>query len=191
VDLRLRGVLLVTLSLPGGEVCIPESPIVLPSGAFGIWPVGFDLKGATLRYSTAQLFKRVQVNGDTYFFFFAIDNVQPEWMLEPGTKVSGVAGAALQTNTDAGVRLRALGAAQAEVRLPHGVHLVLLPESRAEQVWRVDDPPVLLVTNADAFSDQAAWTLLSEDNDIPFEVFGQDTAPTALEAAVLSSRQDG
>ncbi len=191
VDMPARMGFQVKLRLPGGEVSIPESPIVLPSGVFGIWPVGLDLKGTTLRYSTAQLFKRVQVNGNTYFFFFAIDNVRPEWMLEPGTTVSGITGTVWQTVTDAGVRLRASGAAQAEVRLAHGVHLVLLPESRAEQVWRVDDPTLLLVTNADAFSDQSAWTLQSEDNDIPFEVFGQDTVPTALEAAVNSSGQDG
>ncbi len=191
LDMPARAGFQVKLRLPGGEVSIPESPIVLPSGAFGIWPVGSDLEGTTLRYSTAQLFKRVQVNGDTYFFFFAINKVRPEWMLEPGTKVSGITGAVRRAVTAAGVRLRATGTAQAEVRLPHGVHLILLPESLAEQVWRVDDPSLLLVTGADAFSDQSAWTLQSEDNEISFEVFGQKAAPTALEAAVRSNGQDG
>jgi len=49
------------MKLPSGTVRIPEEPINLPSGAYGIWPVNLELAGVTLRYSTAQLFKRVQI----------------------------------------------------------------------------------------------------------------------------------
>ncbi len=59
----------VELKLPSGLVRIPDEPIGLPSGAYGIWPVNLELGGTTLRYSTAQLFKRVRVGEKVYYFF--------------------------------------------------------------------------------------------------------------------------
>ena len=42
----------VRLTLPGGEVRVPQDPITLPSETYGIWPVNLDLNGVKLRYST-------------------------------------------------------------------------------------------------------------------------------------------
>jgi beta-galactosidase len=179
----------VRLRLPDGELRVPESPIELPAESYGIWPVNLDLQGVRLRYSTAQLFKRIDAHGQTYFFFFAVDGVQPEWMFDSGVAVSAENGAVEQTPTAMGLRVRAPGNAQAELQLSNKVHLVLLPLPRAEEIWRTDDPSQLLETAADAFSDASASTLQFDiSNDIPFAVFGSSAAP-ATENATVSSGQ--
>lgn len=166
----------VELRLPKGAVKIPEMPIDLPAGAYGIWPVNLPLRVASgaeravLRYSTAQLFKRVETGGQTYYFFFALPGVGAEFGLDGNTKV-GETSVGVETVMAAwGVELRARGAA--EVTLEGGVHLVVLSEAEAEQVWRGDDPSMLLATRADAFSDGTRWTLQSDDPKMEFGVFG-------------------
>ena len=171
----------VELRLPDGVVKVPEKPIDLPAGAYGIWPVNLPLhgamgtKGLELRYSTAQLFKRVQTGGQAYYFFFALPGVTADFALDAGVKVSGISGPVETKSSNWGVTLRVTGAGNAEVKLEGGVHLVLLPEAQAERVWRGDDPAMLLETKTDVFSDGAQWTLQSDDPAIGFGVFGAVT----------------
>jgi hypothetical protein len=161
----------VELKLPHGTVRVPETAIDLPAGAYGIWPVNLDLRVATLRYSTAQLFKKVEAaDGQRYYFFYALPGVAAEFALDRRAKVRSVSRSVTTKTTDGGTRLTASGAAQLD--LEGGVHLVLLTEAEAEHVWRGDDPTVLIDTKADAFSDGARWTLQSEDPAMRFGVFG-------------------
>lgn len=168
----------VELKLPEGTVKIPEAPIDLPAGVYGIWPVNLLLQGTEadkevkLRYSTAQLFKRVESGGQSYYFFFELPGVRAEFALGAGAKLMAVSGPVERTSSALGVTLRVRDASAAEVRLEGGVHLVVLTEPEAEQVWSGDDPAMLLKTKADAFSSGARWTLQSEDPQIEFGVFG-------------------
>jgi len=166
----------VKLQLPHGIVSVPEAPVDLPAGAYGIWPVNLQLSGVSgetpilLRYSTAQLFKRVKTRRETYYFFFALPDVNAEFVLNEGAKVRAVTAGVETSHTAAGLRLRASG--QAYVTLDGGVHLVLLPESQAEHVWRGDDPSTLIETDASAFSSDAKWFLRSEDHQFQIGIFG-------------------
>ena len=150
----------VELALPSGTLRIPERPIDLPAGCYGIWPVNLQMGKTTLRYSTAQLFKRVEFHGQTYFFFFALPGVAPEFVLDATGDVGKTRGTVKESKGPEGRSLRVISSA-ANIELSGGVHLVLLPESDAEEVWKVDDPAVLLKTNAFAFSDGQSWTLQS------------------------------
>jgi hypothetical protein len=174
----------VELKLPGLEVKVPETPISLPAGAYGIWPVNLPLTKApmagslpTLRYSTAQLFKRVQLGAQLYYFFFALPGVVPEFALSKGVTVNNTSSGVETAKTAWGLRLRT--SETAEIQLEGGLHLVVLPESQAEDVWRGDDPAMLLKTKADAFSDSAQWTLQSDDPEMGFGLFGAVTPSVA------------
>jgi beta-galactosidase len=187
----------VELKLPEEVVNVPQEPIDLPAGAYGIWPVNLLLrgvvgeKGVTLRYSTAQLFKRVETGGQTYYFFFALPGVSAEFSLDASAKVIGVSGPVETRRTPTGVTLRVsdADASEAEVKLEGGARLVLLPEAEAEQVWRGDDPAMLLMTRSDAFSDGVRWTLQSNDSAMRFGMFG-DVKPSA-EQKIARDRKDG
>jgi beta-galactosidase len=187
----------VELKLPKEVVKVPEEPIDLPAGAYGIWPVNLPLRGvatekrATLRYSTAQLFKRVETGGQAYYFFFALPGVSAEFALDAGVKVTGVSGPLETSRSESGVTLRVRGAgtSEAEVRLDGGVRLVLLPEVEAEQVWRGDDPSMLLLTKSDAFSDGARWTLQSDDPTMKFGLCGE--VKPGAEQKIARNGKDG
>jgi beta-galactosidase len=182
----------IELKLPSGTMRVPEQPITLPSGAYGVWPVNLELPGATLRYSTAQLFKHVQVGDKEYNFFFAIPGVLPEFALDARARVIGSIGPVVQVREGQGLRLQVNGAGSAEISLAGGVNLVLLPEPRAEEVWRVDDASLLLSTRADAFSDDGAWTLESEGRpEIDFGIFGTAAKPMSGEIQVRKVGTDG
>jgi beta-galactosidase len=166
----------VQLQLPHETVNIPEEPIDLPAGTYGIWPVNLPLSAASsetpilLRYSTAQLFKRVTIRGQTYYFFFALPGVNAEFVLDQGAKLRAVTAGVETSHATAGLRLRASG--QADVTLDGGVHLVLLPENQAEHVWRGDDSSTLIETEASAFSSGAKWVLQSADRHFHVGIFG-------------------
>jgi beta-galactosidase len=168
----------VALDLPGGTASIPAQPITLPANTYGIWPVNLALpNGQTLRYTTTQLFKRVVNAGQTYLFFFAIPGIAPEFSL---------------SNTTQQPTLRKLSPNTAsEIQLPGGVHLVLLPQSQAEQIWRTDDPTRLLSSSATVLSDGPTWTLQSQSPDIHLGIFGSTANPSALAHTLKPTGMDG
>jgi hypothetical protein len=182
----------VVMKLPSGTVRIPEQPIDLPSGAYGIWPVNLELPGVTLRYSTAQLFKRVQAGEQTNYFFFAIPGIACEFALDGRARVMSSSGPVVQDREQDGLRLRVGSEDPIVIRLAGGVNLVLLPEHAAEEVWQTDDPCLLVSTQADFFSDRSAWTLESDGKpEIAFGVFGTDRRPTGDTISIDPLGADG
>jgi beta-galactosidase len=162
----------VHLILPDATADVPEQPIDLPAGVFGIWPVNLPLGAAgRLRYSTAQLFKRVDVRNEIYYFFFDLPGVTPEFALEPGAKILHTTGQIVRSTSTRGDRLLATNGT-ALITLNGGVHLVVLPEQQAEDLWRGDDSATLIETTASAFTDGSRWILQSDNPIISFGVFG-------------------
>lgn len=165
----------IQLKLPSGTVQVPSVPVDLPSGAYGIWPVNLALPGTTLRYSTAQLFKRVEAHSGTYYYFFAIPGVRPEFSFSAGARIASVSGS-LRTASTTIIRAGDEGPVDSEIVLANNIHLVLLSESKAEDLWRGDNPSVLVATNAAAFSEGNRWTLESDGaSQINFALFGAVT----------------
>jgi hypothetical protein len=180
----------VELRVPSGTLRIPETPIDLASGAYGIWPVNIALRGTTLRYSTAQLFKRVDSGNESYFFFFALPGVPAEFAFDHTVQVLGTSGSVTRSRSASGIRL--WPKPEAEIRIAGGVHLVLLTEAAAEEIWRGDDPSVLVAAQADAFSDGKRWTFESDgDPHISFGIFGPNVAPYSHNATVRSEAKRG
>jgi len=144
----------IELQLPSGPMRIPQQSIALPSGTYGIWPVNLAMPGMTLRYSTAQLFKRVQTGKQTNYFFFTIHGIVPEFYLDARVKVLGSTAPVVQQRDAHGLRLRVRPDASTLIRFSNGVHLIVLPEETAQNVWRTDDPS-LLVASKSSFLHQA------------------------------------
>jgi beta-galactosidase len=192
LDMPNRSGFQIQLHLPSGIISIPETPISLPSGAYGIWPVNLPVGGTTLRYSTAQLFKRVKANNETYLFFFAIPGIAPEFVFDPTAQIIKTSETITKNSTATGLHLRVAGSLPAEIHLAGGIHVVLLPEANAEDLWRVDDPGLLLSTSNVAFSDGPTWTIQSDgDPNISFGIFGSTTPPKAFDTALRAAPDIG
>ncbi len=178
-------------------VKVPETAIDLPAGFYGIWPVGLPLADGTvggrapvLEYSTAQLFKRVKVGGEVYYFLFGIRGVTPELMVN--ADVAGTPGAAEVVKTKVGTRVRVAEGAKAEVTLAGGIHLVVMPELEAEKVWRGGDPEVLVKTEGDAYADGSRWVLESDGEPrFGVGVFGGGKPSPEGVGTVIAGKMDG
>jgi hypothetical protein len=145
-----------------------------------------------LRYTTAQLFKRIEFHGETYYFFFALPGITPEFMLNSATHVEGMPDRVNKADTPIGLRLRVNDATSADIHLAGGIHLILLPQSLAESVWRVDDPSLLLSAKQSAYSDGSHWTIESVgDPKIDFGLFGAGEPPRSADAEVRSVEAAG
>jgi beta-galactosidase len=169
----------IRLKLPSGELRIPDRPLELPSGAYGIWPVNFDLGGVRLIYSTAQLFKFAQMGGDRYYFFFAIPGLPAEFALARADGLSVDPSAATVAVRD-GVRyvdvLNNAPSSAPLITLPTAdgqVHIVLMQRQSAEEVWTVDGSKSLVRTGTQYFSDANRICLRSIGSpEFSFGVFG-------------------
>ncbi len=168
----------VELKLPSSPIRVPASPIVLPAGAYGIWPVNFSLGDINLHYATAQLFKRIVSKSETYYFFFTIPGVQPEFALDRSMHPTGIPSTVEQQLTADALVLRPRAGEETVLYLNHDVSIVVMPQAEAEQVWKLDDPALLLRTSAEVFSDGPRWTLLSTgEPQFRFGVFGTHSIP--------------
>jgi len=61
-----------------GPVTIPSEPITIPSGSYGIWPVGIDCHGVGLDYATVQPLCSVADGKEEAVFFSELPGVRPE-----------------------------------------------------------------------------------------------------------------
>ena len=60
---------------------VPRDPIAIPSGTYGIWPINLDCGGVTVKYATAQPICSVETDGQCWFFFTAIEGIQPDFVV--------------------------------------------------------------------------------------------------------------
>ena len=175
----------VALQLPGGLVTVPAKPIDLPPDAYGIWPVNLELGGGlTLEYSTAQLFHRFVLHGETYFCFFGIPGVAPELALNTEAKPARV---------DTSISVRAEGGRtyleghdlaqpREAVLTTHAgnVHLLLFSRDQAENLWKLPGQSTPWITAAQFYADEHEATLASDgDATITFSQLKGARQPTA------------
>jgi hypothetical protein len=154
--------------LPNGTIRVPSRPVDIPSGSYFIWPFNLRCGGVTIRYSTAQLFTRIETGGATILYFVAIPGIPVEFAFDPSTvgslKVSsghtnGESGSTIVTGVEPGVD------SFLDLTAPDGkkTRLVVLTQPEAENAWKVRlgasaSPAAnhLLITAHDFFADPAA-----------------------------------
>jgi hypothetical protein len=144
----------------GGMLAVPRHPVDLPSGAYFIWPFNLRVEGMTIRYSTAQVFTRLESGGATTLYFEAIPGVPAEFALDAGS-VRTVRAAGGEQAASGGVIYVSgiepgLGPAVDVVSSTgKAVRLVVLTREQAENAWKVEigGSEHLLLTDADFFAD--------------------------------------
>ncbi len=68
----------VALKLPGETVTVPRTPVVIPNGYYGIWPVNLDL-GAGVVVQSASVEPLCKISAPDTFVFFASPGVDPQF----------------------------------------------------------------------------------------------------------------
>lgn len=174
------------LHLPSGELHIPNHPITLPTGAYGIWPVNFNLDGHNLIYSTAQLFTLTRWHRQELYFFFVIPGITPQFAFAAGERPHFNSHQVSAVRRQGIVYLSCHSATRpVEITLPRShdhraVRIVLLSRDAAENIWTIDGSPGLISTPDQYYCDHATLHLLSSSNPVfHFGVLGPES-PSAL-----------
>ena len=148
------------IRLPHGALAVPRHPIDLPSGAYFIWPFNLRINGITLRYSTAQLFTRLENSGVETVYFEALPGIPPEFAFDDST-LRSVKRSSGQSEVDSGVYyvtgIKPGIDSSIDVVSSEGksLRLVVLTSSEAEDAWKVHigGNDHLLITSQDFLAD--------------------------------------
>ena len=186
------------ISLPGGVLRVPSHPVDLPSGAYFIWPFNLRLDGINLRYSTAQLFTRLQSGASDTVYFVQVGGIPAEFAFDAaGIRTLGASSG--EAVADAGtdyVRGIAPGI-DSSIDLVSvdgkSLRIVLLTQKEAEDAWKVrmDGSNHLLFTAQDFFSDADAQPgrIWLRSRGVPQFAFSIEPPPVAPLQASLSLTQ--
>jgi beta-galactosidase len=149
-----------TAGKPCSTLAIPQRPIDIPSGAYFIWPFNLRVDGVTIRYSTAQVFMRLENSGDTTLYLEAIPGIPAELALDAASVHAIHAPGAVTTTTDGVIHLRGIepgleSSLDLVSREGKPIRIVVLTAREAENAWKVhiDGIEHLLVTGEDFFAD--------------------------------------
>ena len=173
-----------------GPMLIPNEPITLPTGDFGLWPINLDCHGVTLQYATAQPLARVNDGSATWYFFTALAGIDPDFVFAP-TPAAFKAGSGDKDPAGPGIRVHHLTPGTAEAFSltqadGSSVHFVVLSPEQARQIWRAPfaGQDRLILSKATVLSDKGGLRLQADD---PAELMLAVFPP----AAAISGRTDG
>jgi hypothetical protein len=181
------------IRLPQGTLQVPRQPVDIPSGSYFIWPFNLQAGGVTIRYSTAQVFTRIESGGQngSVIFFQAIQGIPVEFAFDSDSVRSIKASSgqiSRETNTtyvsciqpgiDSSIDLMAQDGRK--------LRLVVLSTQEAENAWkvRIEGTDHLLVTAQDFFADpdshrQRIWLRSIGDVNFNFSITPAPAVPLA------------
>jgi hypothetical protein len=184
----------VRLKLASGALEVPRHPVDIPSGAYTIWPVNFDVGGVTLRYATAQLL--CKLNEPNTYVFFTWPNIPAEFAFEPANGESIEAPHARVTRERGIVYVDKIepGDGQAiRIRTRSGkeTEIIVLSREDARNTWKatLGGRERLIVSSADIFFEGNKVHIRSSDpSELKFGIFPK---PPHVPAGFTSAGHDG
>jgi hypothetical protein len=146
--------------LSGGDLQVPNHPVDIPSGAYFIWPFNLRLGSINLRYSTAQMFTRLNAPGLTTYYFESIPGIPAEFAIDATTVRSVTVSAGEKATASGVIYLTGIKPginSSIDLVSTEGkaVRIVVLTASEAEDAWkiRIAGQEHLLLTEQDFFAD--------------------------------------
>jgi hypothetical protein len=151
------------IRLPHGTLAVPSRPIDLPSGSYFIWPFNLHMSGITLRYSTAQLFTRIENSGAATIYFEALPGIPAEFSFDAAT-VRTIKASSGETSSDSGAiyvsGIEPSSDSTIDLVSSKGtaLRMVVLSAREAEDAWkiRIAGSDHLLITDQDFLADSEA-----------------------------------
>lgn len=188
------------VKLKNETAVVPRSPINVPSGAYFIWPIRFDLNGISLQYATAQLLCSKAGKGETAYFFFAIPGIAPEFSFDAKSvrSIHVLGGLSFRANgslyvsgirpgTQVAIELTSLDGRTAKV--------IVLTQEQSWNLWRssAGSSQKLIQSKADAYFDDETLHLRSRDNRaLSFGVYPAPVrSSVAAQVPLSAGKKDG
>jgi beta-galactosidase len=190
------------IQLPKETIQVPRKPADIPSDAYLIWPFNLPMGSAgapRLVYSTAELLTKLDVADSTYFVFFELPFVKPEFAFDkkslgkltaPGATVARENGTAyvggLHSGTNDAISIQPISGKP--------VHILLLSQAQAENLWKIslNGKQYLMLTGADVFFDDSTLYLRSRDTSaLAFSILPRSAVEPKANATLRNSGSDG
>jgi beta-galactosidase len=160
----------ISVKLQPGKIAIPNQPVNIPSGAYFIWPINLDMSGATLEYATTQLVSKLDQGKETYYFFFVVPGILPQFAFDSNT-ITSVSAPGLVISRDTGTTY--IGGIQpstdvtitGRTRTNRTIHIVVLSHAQAGDLWKASfhGKEYMLFSPADLFFDEHSVHLRARD----------------------------
>jgi beta-galactosidase len=197
--LPARKAIQISVKLASETVLVPDKPVDIPSGAYFVWPVNMDLQGANLKYSTSQPLCKLNHAGATYYFFYTVPGVAPEFAFDSNTITSIDAGRAVVSREIGriyvhGIEVGKKIAIRLQTRKSGTVHIILLSQEQARNIWKTayGDREYVLFSPADMFFDEASLHLRARDvGELHFGVFPNPEIQQSPDMPVRKVANDG
>ncbi|MGA8029645.1 MAG: hypothetical protein WB992_21080 [Bryobacteraceae bacterium] len=160
----------VVVKLLAREVPIPEKPINLPSGAYGIWPFGLNMGSLHLRYATAELFTHTIDNAGETYYFVVTSGVAPQFVFEERDVIESRGHQELREGATFVNGLEP--SLDAAITAKHGngqtTRIVLLSQHQAENAWKLEAEDKHLLLTEDQFFEIGNTVTLGTDRTSKF-----------------------
>jgi beta-galactosidase len=187
------------IRLPNSTVQLPRKPVDVPADAYFIWPFNLQMGAARLTYSTAELLTKLDSANSTYYVFFAIPGVAPEFAFDEKTAGKITADGATEARENGTLYVGGLQPGTHEaisIQMASGktIHILLLSQEQAEDLWKVqlNGWPYVILSAADVFFDDATLFLRSRKNSaLAFLILPTVTAEPKANAPLRKSGTDG
>jgi beta-galactosidase len=187
------------IRLPQATVQLPRKPADIPGDGYFIWPFNLQMDSTRLTYSTAELLTKLDSADSSYYVFFAIPGVAPEFAFDEKTAGKITADGATEVHENGNLYIDGLqpGTREAISIQPSSgksIRILLLSQEQAENLWKIqlNGKPYLILSGADVFCDDATLYLRSRNNSgLAFSIFPELTAEPKANAPLRKSGTDG
>jgi beta-galactosidase len=199
--MQVRHAFQAIIKLPKGTIRVPEFPVDLPSGAYGIWPFDVTLDSIHLRYATAQLFTKTTDPTSATYYFVAPNGIPVQFAIDSASQLEHTSKNHSSTAKDGDVlKLRNLKPSTKPFFVANGtdgklVKFVLLDEETAENSWKISTKNgERLLATPDQFYVNGSRVTLQSEGDPTFrftilsDVVSEPTTTVPLKK--LSARDD-
>ncbi|MFZ1130442.1 MAG: beta-galactosidase [Terriglobales bacterium] len=187
------------IRLPKETVALPRNPVDIPSGAYSVWPFNLSLGSARLLYSTAELLSKLELEDSSYYVFFAVPGVAPEFAFDETSvgKIVAEGGTLVREHGRLyvdGLKPGTNEAISIQTVSGKSVHLLLLSQEQAQSLWKIEinGKHYLALTDADVFFDESTLHLRSRDpSKLAFSILPPLSRDPKANAPLRSVGSDG
>jgi beta-galactosidase len=177
---------------------IPLHPLDIPAATQLLWAFNLDLGGIRLRYATANLLCRIEIDTRPVFVFYAPDGLAPEFAFEQA-ELSAVSGASHQwTSVENLTLLNGLAPGPGcllELEGKNGARaaLLVLSEEDSLRLWKLDlwGQPCLLLSPASVWLDKDMHISSCDPADFWFALYPEPQRPPRQAGSSLQSSRLG
>jgi beta-galactosidase len=194
-----RKAVVFQIRLPNSTVQLPRKPADIPADAYFIWPFNLQMGSTRLTYSTAELLTKLDSADSTYYVFFAIPGVAPEFAFDEKTAGKITADGATEARANDTLYIDGIepGTREAITIQPTSgktIHILLVSQIQAENLWKIqlNGKPYLILSGTDVFCDDKTLYLRSRNNSaLAFAILPALATEPKANAPLRKSDTDG